>query len=220
MSLPSDDSELAERPRQRRTRGPGKIDGEATFPANRERVIRIAAALFARNGYHATGVAELCEATELSRGSLYYYIDGKETLLYEICRTQVVMMNRRAAEITGMKADPDTKLRLLASSLLKNIADHLDDWSVFFKEFGNLEDERRAEIMQARDRYEAYWVDVISQREPGPSGSLTPALMVKGLLGMFNYAYIWFRPGGRLTPEQVAEEFIGVILDGLRPRNG
>ena len=54
--------------------------------------------------------------------------------------------------------------------------------------------------------------DILRERgefvEPDP-------VVVKGLLGMHNYSYLWLREGGRLTPEEVGDRFCDVILAGL-----
>jgi AcrR family transcriptional regulator len=161
-------------PALRRTRGPALIDGEAAFPLNRDRVVRMSAQLFARNGYHATGIAEICAATGLSRGTLYYYVEGKETLLYEICRTQVLRMNERARAILAESMEPDARLRALAGSLLANIAEHREEWAVFFREFGSLGPERRAVIKQARDEYEGYWLQAVLEQSGTRDARIPP----------------------------------------------
>lgn len=206
-------------PALRRTRGPALIDGEAAFPLNRDRVVRMSAQLFARNGYHATGIAEICAATGLSRGTLYYYVEGKETLLYEICRTQVLRMNERARAILAEPMEPDARLRALAGSLLANIAEHREEWAVFFREFGSLGPERRAVIKQARDEYERYWLQAVLEQSGTRDARIPPKIIVKGLLGMFNYTYLWFSRDGSLGTEDLAEAFTSLVLDGLHRQN-
>ncbi|MGD9869187.1 MAG: TetR/AcrR family transcriptional regulator, partial [Hyphomicrobiales bacterium] len=170
--------------------------------------MRTSARLFAKNGYHATGMAELCDAAGIGRGTMYYYVDGKEDLLYEICRAEVVKMNQQAAEIAAMAIPSDERLRLLARGLMVNIAGHLNEWTVFFKEFGGLTAARRAHIIAARHEYEGRWLQVLNEGvDAGLFRSAGP-LVVKGLLGMFNYTYLWFRPKGEVSPEQIADSFL------------
>ncbi|MDQ7908031.1 TetR/AcrR family transcriptional regulator [Phytohabitans sp. ZYX-F-186] len=188
----------------------------AVLPA-RERILRTSAELFARNGYHATGMAELSTATRLSRGSLYHHMDGKESILYEICRVQIDDMNAQAAEIVGRGLPPAETLRVLGRALLRNISDHLNEWSVFFKEFQALSGDRRTEIVAARDQFEQYWLRTVRAVVPEGSGVDVSPVLVKGILGMFNYAYLWFRPGGPLSPEQTADLFVDVLVKGLHP---
>ena len=33
---------------------------------------------------------------------------------------------------------------------------------------------------------------------------------------MLNYTYLWFEPGGALTPEELADEYLDTLLRGIR----
>src|SRR5437763_16141080 len=54
------------------------------WQARRQAIIDTSARLFARQGYHATGIAELCAANDLGKGALYHYIGSKEEILAAI----------------------------------------------------------------------------------------------------------------------------------------
>ena len=54
------------------------------WEARRQAIIDTSAKVFARQGYHATGITELCAANELGKGALYHYIGSKEELLAAI----------------------------------------------------------------------------------------------------------------------------------------
>ena len=56
----------------------------AKWQARRDAIVDTSAKLFARRGYHATGLTELCEANGLGKGTLYHYIGSKERLLVAI----------------------------------------------------------------------------------------------------------------------------------------
>jgi TetR/AcrR family transcriptional regulator, cholesterol catabolism regulator len=46
---------------------------------------------------------------------------------------------------------------------------------------------------------------------------------VKSFLGMHHYSYLWLRPGGSLTPSEIADAFCDLALHGLLtgpPRGG
>src|SRR3546814_9178391 len=51
------------------------------WTARREAIVDTSAQVFARQGYHATGIVELCEANGLGKGEIYNYIGSKEELL-------------------------------------------------------------------------------------------------------------------------------------------
>src|SRR4051812_50166776 len=54
------------------------------WEARRKAIVDMSARLFARQGYHATGITELCAANDLGKGALYHYIGSKEELLVAI----------------------------------------------------------------------------------------------------------------------------------------
>lgn len=57
---------------------------EAMRRARREEILEAAVGLFRRRGYHATSVADVIEASGISRGTFYLYFDGKETLFLDL----------------------------------------------------------------------------------------------------------------------------------------
>ncbi|HEV7469821.1 MAG: hypothetical protein QOJ30_2638 [Pseudonocardiales bacterium] len=191
----------------------------AAFALNRDRILQISAALFARNGYHATGISELSKAVGLGRGALYHYIGSKETLLYEISRTQVDRMNAVAEDLLIRDLDAETRLRALARELLRNIAEHRAEWTVFFREYPALTGEWRDRVVAARERYEGYWRQTMHQGLQEGVLVALPPLLVKGILGLFNYTYLWFDATGPTTPDELADEFLDALLDGIRLRS-
>jgi AcrR family transcriptional regulator len=188
----------------------------STYELNRERVVAVAADLFARHGYHGTGIAELAKAVGLGRGALYHYIGSKEALLYAISRTQVDRMNARAEAVLRAGLPPEELLREMARGLLRNIADHRSEWAVFFRDYSALSGERRDHVIAARERYEGYWRQALDRGVEAGVLRPTPALLVKGILGMLNYTYLWFEPDGALTPEELADEYVDTLLRGIR----
>lgn len=58
----------------------------------RERIIAVAADLFLKQGYGATGIAQILDAAGILRGSLYYYFPTKEDLLLATLQWRKKMM--------------------------------------------------------------------------------------------------------------------------------
>lgn len=188
----------------------------SSFEINRARVIAIAADLFARNGYHGTGMAELGQAVGLGRGALYHYIGSKEAILYAISKDHVDLMNSYAEGLLDQDLEPEKLLRQMARGLVENIAEHRAECAVFFREYTALTGERRDHVIAARERYESYWRQVLDNGVRGGVLRPAPRLLVKGILGMLNYTYLWYGPTGELTPDEVADVFLDALIDGIR----
>src|SRR6478736_1353342 len=117
--------------------------------ARRDVIIDTSAPVFARRGYHATGIAELCEVNGLGKGAFYHYIGSKEELLAAIhdrVMDEVMVGADRVAEAGG---SPSTQLAMLGDELLDVIHRYPDHVWVFLHEFPALTDVR-AETFRVR----------------------------------------------------------------------
>jgi hypothetical protein len=65
--------------------------------------------------------------------------------------------------------------------------------------------------------YERCWQKIL--REGVENGEFRPELDIQvasyGLLGMLNWAYKWYDPQGRLSVQEVSEQFTALALAGL-----
>jgi AcrR family transcriptional regulator len=181
----------------------------------KERILRIGTELFAQQGYDATGISELSKAVGLGRGALYHHIESKEALLFEIGKALLARMIDAGDAIADQDVDGETKLRLLARTLLREHATHRDAWALVVTETRALNAEHRALINEARDRYEAIWAAALEQA--ANEGRLRPVDEIerRGILGMLNSARRWMRPSGPVAPEAIADRYIDMLVDGL-----
>lgn len=54
---------------------------EKAFAAKQQEILRAAEALFVAQGFHQTGMAAICEAAEMSPGTLYRYFESKADII-------------------------------------------------------------------------------------------------------------------------------------------
>jgi len=60
----------------------------------RERILQSAMKLFADNGFDATGVAEICERSELSKGAFYHHFPSKQAVFLELLNSWLDGLDR------------------------------------------------------------------------------------------------------------------------------
>ena len=84
--------------------------------ARREVIVDASAGVFARHGYHGTGIAQLCEANELGKGALYHYIGSKEELLAAIHDRVMDEVMLGADRVVGRVASRRSSWRCSATS--------------------------------------------------------------------------------------------------------
>jgi AcrR family transcriptional regulator len=186
------------------------------WEARREAIVDTSASVFARRGYHATGISELCEANDLGKGALYHYIGSKEELLAAIhdrVMDEVLLGGERVTEEGG---SPSTQLARLGEELLDVIHRYPDHVWVFLHEFPALTGERAARFRTRRAAYERTVEAVLRAGvETGEFRELDPWLTARAWLGMHNYTYLWLKAGGRLSARDVAEPFAEIFMRGI-----
>jgi len=183
--------------------------------SSRERILSAATELFLENGYLGTGMQELSDVVGLSRGALYHHIDSKEELLYEISISLLRPVTESARQIVFEHDDPSEGFRLLARELLEHHARHGDAWSVVLREANLLSSQHYADVMAARDEYEAVWATVLAVGTRRNMWRNIDSVEIRGILGLFNGAAKWMQPDGALTPVQIADKYVDLVLFGI-----
>jgi AcrR family transcriptional regulator len=183
--------------------------------ARRQELTRIAARLFAENGYQGTSLADLAEELGVQKPSLYHHIDSKEDLLWEVAWEGAEAFH---AGLDAVPADAAAteRIRLALRAHLAVVSGQLDIATVFVREWRYLEGERRDRFVVERRRYEERIRELF--REGVERSELRTDLDVAtaGLLFLSaaNWAYTWLRPGSSI--DELADRLYAALLDGMR----
>ena len=188
----------------------------AKWQARRETIIDTSARVFARGGYHATGITELCAANGLGKGALYHYIGSKEELLAAIHDRVMDEVMVGADRVAAAGGSPSAQLTMLGDELLDVIHRYPDHVWVFLHEFPALTDGRADQFRGRRREYERQ-VETVLQAgiDAGEFRDVDPRLTALAWLGMHNYPYLWLKPGGRLSARDVAQPFADIFIHGI-----
>jgi len=187
----------------------------AKYDRKQQEVVDAAARLFARQGYGATSMTDLVEATGLTAGGLYHYIDGKEQLLIRICDELLEPLLARVEEIAADESlAPDEQLRALVGAWVQHVEGHLDHMVVFQQERRVIEaEEQWRRIRLSRKGFERLVDGVLARCEDaGLLVATDRSLVLRALLGMVNHTPQWYRPGGRLDAAAIADGFCDLVL--------
>jgi AcrR family transcriptional regulator len=193
----------------------------AKWELRRQAIVDTSAHTFARQGYHATGIMELCTANDLGKGALYHYIGSKEELLAAIHDRVMDEVMFGADRVAAAGGKPSEQLAMLGDELLDVIHRYPDHVWVFLHEFPALTGERAEQFRIRRRAYERQIEGVL--RDGVASGEfrdIDPWLTARAWLGMHNYTYLWLKPDGRLTARSVAKPFADIFMQGLMASDG
>jgi AcrR family transcriptional regulator len=197
------------------------VASRPTRPALRERydrrqqeVVLAAARIFAERGYDQTTVQELAEAMGLAAGALYHYFPSKEELLIRICDELVEPLLERARVLVAEAGGPEDQLRALVRLWVAHVVEHRDHMLAFQQERHMIErgDQWRG-VRTSRKQFERLVDGVLAAVQEADAGA--PAnrrLALSALLGMVNHTAQWYRPKGGLSPEEIADGYVDLLL--------
>jgi AcrR family transcriptional regulator len=195
------------------------IDGSGRtvkWQARRRAIIDTSARVFARRGYHATGVTALCTANKLGKGALYHYIGSKEQLLVAIHDRVMDEVMLSAVRVERAGGSPLEQLRMLGEELIDIIARYPDHVWVFLHEFPALTGERAKQFRSRRREYEGRVEAILAAGvEAGEFRDVNPRLTALAWLGMHNYTYLWRKNNGPFSSRDVAASFADIFIRGV-----
>ncbi|MFP8962385.1 TetR/AcrR family transcriptional regulator [Streptomyces nanhaiensis] len=184
-----------------------------------QRLLAAATRLFADRGYDRTSVQEIVEAAGVTKGALYHYFGSKDDLLHEIYGRVLRLQQERLDAFASSDAPVEQRLRDAAADVVVTTIDNLDDASIFFRSMHQLSEDKQKQVRAERRRYHERFRALIEEgQEAGVFSTATPAdLVVDYHFGSVHHLSTWYRPGGRMTPQEVADHLADLLLRALRP---
>jgi TetR/AcrR family transcriptional regulator, cholesterol catabolism regulator len=188
-----------------------------TRPALRERyerrqdeLVRLAAREFARRGYDQTTMQDLASSMGLATGALYHYFGSKEEMLVAICDQLMEPLLASARELMAAGGPGERRLRELVRLWVAHVVAHRDHMLVFQQERHVIESgERWRAARAARKAFER----IVAEALDSAHTRLRAPLPLLALLGMVNHTAQWYRPRGALSPEQIADGYVALLLE-------
>ncbi len=185
----------------------------------REReIVDAAAKIFHEQGYANTSVQDIADAVGILKGSLYYYIDSKQDLLFRVLSEVLDDALVIIEELQAMDVPPLLKLREYVRRHVEYNASNLTKISVYYHDFAMLSQERRATILGLRRSYEAFLCALIeeAQRRGEVDREHVPNLLANSIFGTVNWIYTWYRPDGRASPQEIGDLYGELVINGVR----
>ena len=184
----------------------------------RDELLAITARLFAQKGFRNTTVRDIADAAGILSGSLYHHFDSKESMVDEILSTFQEELFAQYDEILASDADPRTKLERAVLVSFEAIDKHPDEVAIFQNDAAYLLTFERFAYLGARNQESReVWLTLL--RAGVDAGVLRDDLDLE-----LTYRFIrdtvwvavsWYRPGGRQTHTEIAQQYLTILLEGI-----
>jgi len=185
--------------------------------AKKQQILEAAARVFRQKGYDRATLRDIAKEAGLLPGSLYYHIRSKEDLLRQVVEQPIRELYGQLEDLVVAEAPAADKLARALAMHLRAFDTHYPSLFVYLQNLLQVDAMRRPLHKQAK-RYEECWQQLLVQGIQ--RGEFPPDLDVKvavfAILGMCNWMHRWYRQDGRLSIEEIIQQYTRLVLDGVR----
>ena len=184
----------------------------------RDAVVRTAARAFAERGFHNTSLDDIAKALDVTKPTIYYYVTNKEQLLFQ-CFVAGLEPIRTALRAVKSTQEPgrerlNTVLRQYAQAVASDFG-----WCMVIAEHQDLSASMSEHIRALKVEIDQGIRRLL--REGVKDGSIQPCdvkMTAFALAGALNWIAHWYRANQAMTAAQIADAFVAIFENGLRPR--
>jgi TetR/AcrR family transcriptional regulator, cholesterol catabolism regulator len=204
-----------------RRRAAALSEGGAEYAAKRNELIRVAANLFRERGYGSTSLNDIAGVAGLDRATVYYYVGSKEELFREAVQGLLDDNVVQAEGLVRAKLSPQEKLEKIIELLVLGYDRNYPYAYVYIQQdMQNVADARTPwakEMALQTHRFEKAVMSVIQEgvKSGAFRGDVPVDLMANAVFGVVNWTHRWYKPGGKHTPQAVAESFCKLVMNGF-----
>ncbi|CVI62619.1 TetR/AcrR family transcriptional regulator (plasmid) [Agrobacterium leguminum] len=184
----------------------------------RDAILHTAAQLFVQKGFHSTSLEEVADQLNITKPTLYYYLDSKDDILFECVQLGLELIKSaimQASEGSGTAAD---KLRAALASYANAVT---MDFGQCLIQVGEdpLPPEKKKALRRLKAEIDREFRTLIEEGiADGSIAPMDPKIAAFTVLGALSWIGRWFKPNGDLSPAQVAEQCTSILMSGLCPR--
>jgi AcrR family transcriptional regulator len=180
-------------------------------------IYETAARLFCEKGFDKASMGDISSALGLTKAGVYHHIRSKEELLYGIMSYGMDLFEQKVLARVKEIRDPLERLKAtFHGHVLLITRDRPKEVTVILHESNALKGRFRDRINARKRRYVRFLEKTFREvQRAGGTRRVDPAVAAFAMLGMINWIYQWYRPGGRLSDEQLAAALTDMMLHGI-----
>ncbi|AQQ54718.1 TetR/AcrR family transcriptional regulator [Planococcus lenghuensis] len=182
----------------------------------REDILRSASLVIAREGFQNATMEDIAAELLMTKGSLYYYFNSKQELLYH-CHDWILSdAMEKMEEIVAKPISAVEKLKQAIKMHLQVAIQEKDVFNLIIKPAQVFPEEYVQTILIKRDKYAEYFDKIIEQgMEMGEFAPKHAKMVRMIILGATNWVQVWYSPGGEFSKEEIQDMYAEYLTEIL-----
>ena len=194
-----------------------RVPGRRGRPGNSlDTLLDAAVALFNERGYEATSVDEVAGRLGVTKSAVYHHVPSKGELLRLALDRALDALFAVTSETGATTGPAIQRLEYVVRGSVRVLAAELPFVTLLLRLRGNTEVERTA--LQRRREFDRVVAGLVraAEHEGDVRSDVDPAVISRLLFGTVNSLTEWYRPGGDLSGEDLADAVVTITFSGLR----
>ena len=182
---------------------------------DQQSVLQIAVEVFNRHGYDATSMGILAENLGISKSAIYHHVPSKGDLLKLALDEALGGLEAILEQPRAQSGSAEARLEYVLRETISVLVERLPFVTLLLRLRGNTDIERDA--MERRRTFDHKVAALISAAcdEGSLREDIDPRTVTRLLFGTINSIVEWYKPGGSLSPEKLADDVITMAFHGL-----
>lgn len=193
-------------------------DREQQREAKRQAVLEAAAQLFNERGFHATSLDDIAARLNVSKPTLYYYVKNKDEILLQCVRQGLEMTLEGIEASRQAGGNAVDQLRACMQAYADIV---MQPFGMCLIRVGDEEvpEPSRTELRRMKSEIDLAFRRLVAQGvQEGSLQPCDPKMTAFAIAGALSWIGRWYQPGGEYTPEQIAQQCIATLCDGVLRR--
>jgi len=182
----------------------------------RKEICKTAVKLFVEKGFEKTTIRDIARFTGINSSSIYYYFEDKESILYEIL---IDIMNdslKKLRKIADSGIDLKEKIYAIIRMHTKVYGVDAVRMELITHNQKAITQEHWVELKSKQKEYAKIVAGIIfKMKAEGRIADLDPMVCTFALFGMIQWSYSWYKPDGRIKPDQLCDIFIQIFTENI-----
>ena len=195
---------------------PGRPE-DLEIKGREKEILKVAAQLFAQEGFDAVPVRNIAEAVGLSKATLYHYFKDKDEIYTRLVKDTLEKLYNFVQERVASGTTSRERLTLFMEAQATFFEENI--WAATAMLIGSagVNQPRENELaIYWRDKHEHSLREIIREGvEKGEFRAIDPTITGRAILSTLNWMGRWYKPGGPLPAAHFAREYADLFLNGL-----
>lgn len=181
-------------------------------------MILAAARAFRERGYHNTSLDDVARDLNVTKPTVYHYVENKEQLLFECFRAGLSQIMETFEEVKNSSASARDRLSFVMTHYAQAVTSDFG-WCMVQAENQDLSTAMSRKVRALKSEIDQVIRRLVSEGiQDGSIRKCDAKITGFALAGAMNWIAYWYDADDTLTPAEIAGRFNELFLKGLEPR--